>query len=215
MTPRRPTAAEKAPDLLAVVREAAAALAPDELAAPVLAGVSGGPDSVALLHLLWCWSREGGPGVAAVHVDHGLRAESGHDADWVRVLGAGWGIPVEVARVDVAALRDARRRGLEDAAREARYRAFAEVAAGQGARVVALAHHADDQAETVLLRLCRGAGLAGLRAMAPVRRDAAGGPAIWRPLLGVARADLAAYAAAHGLPALHDPTNADVTLRRN
>lgn len=221
-------------DLAARVRSAAAALTPDELAGPVLVGVSGGADSLALLHLLWRWSHEGGPLLHAAHVDHGLRPESRAEAERVRALCGEWGVPVSVARVDVAAVRAARRGGLEDAARVARYRALEGIAAAVGARVLALGHQADDRAETVLLHLLRGAGPAGLGALAVVRRggtfgEAPAGPglaegadrsargplALWRPLLEVRRAALADYCRAWRLAPLHDPSNDDLRLRRN
>ncbi len=129
-----------------------------------------------------------------------------------------------IERVDVAAARAARRAGLEDAARAARYAALAAVATRCGARVLALGHQADDQAETVLLHLFRGAGLSGLGAMAPVRRafrppgvppDEAPVLTLWRPLLGVPRAAIDDYCRRWGLAPAVDPTNADLALRRN
>ena len=215
-------------DLGAQVRSSAAALTSDETGGPVLVGVSGGADSLALLHLLWRWSHEGGPPLQAVHVDHGLRPESSAEADGVRALCTSWRVPVTVARADVRALQRERRSGIEDAARVARYRAFATVAERCGARVLALGHQADDQAETVLLHLLRGAGLAGLGAMAPLQRSGdlfdtlfgpdngvPGRPAIWRPLLAVRRAAIDAYCREWGLVPILDTSNDDLTLRRN
>lgn len=207
------------------IRAAAGLLTEAELAAPILVGVSGGGDSLALLHLLHAWAGDTGAALEVVHVHHGLRPEADAAADHVRRLGESLHLPVTVARVDVAAVRRRRRAGLEDAARQARYRAFGELAAERRARVLALAHHADDQAETVLLHLFRGAGLGGLRGMPPVRRGlhlpADGGrramplPTLWRPLLDAPRALLAAYRGGLGLRVIEDSSNEDTSLRRN
>lgn len=220
------TAPDPAPhtatDLLPIVRAAAGELTPEELAAPILVGVSGGPDSLALLHLLWRWSREGGGRLRAVQVDHALRPGSGAEAARVAAFCAARGIPVSLRRVEPGAIAGGRA-GLEEAARAERYRLFAAEARAHGARALALGHQADDQAETLLLHLLRGAGLAGLAGMPTIRRSgdlldhlAAGArPAIWRPLLTVRRAAILAYCRAHGLDPSHDPSNDDITLRRN
>src|SRR3954447_14067315 len=161
--------ADPATDLLPVVRAAAAELTPKELAAPILVGVSGGPDSLALLHLLWRWTLERGGSLRAVQVDHGLRPESGAEAARVAAFCAERGIAVSLRRVEPGVIAGGRE-GLEDAARQARYRAFLAEARAFGARVLALGHQADDQAETLLLHLLRGSGLAGLAGMPVVRR---------------------------------------------
>src|SRR6476661_3494415 len=196
-------------DLLPAVRAAADLLLPEELAAPILVGVSGGPDSLALLHLLWRWSagREGA--LHAVVVDHALRPDSAVEATGVADLCAGWGIPVAVKVVRMGVIAGGRE-GVEDAARQERYRLFAAEAGRIGADTLALGHQADDQAETLLMHLLRGAGLAGLTGMPIVRRSgdlldryAASRdetsppfrPAIWRPLLGCDRAAIEAYCA--------------------
>ncbi len=216
---------ENAPDLLAVVRAASAVLRPEELAAPILVGVSGGPDSLALLHALRRWAAESGARLHAIHVDHGLRPESALEAARVVALGHAWALPVTARRVASGAIAGAGH-GVEEGARRERYRLFAAEAATLGARVVALGHHADDQAETLLLHLLRGAGLAGLAGMPTVRRggdpldrfatDAAQGrPALWRPLLAARRATIAAYCRRWSLDPSHDPSNDDRALRRN
>src|SRR5262249_32244782 len=120
----------------------------------VLVGVSGGADSVALLHLLSTLAPNWRLRLHVLHVDHQLRAESAADAEFVQALGARLGVPVDVATVAVD-----RRGSLEAAAREARYAALAACAARVGADRIAVGHTADDQAETVLMRLLQGAGL--------------------------------------------------------
>lgn len=212
-----------APDLLPAIRAAASELTPDERAASLLVGVSGGPDSLALLHALWRWRGAGGPALAAVHVDHGLRPESATEAAQVAAWCEEWAVPCMVYRVAVDRHAGA---GVEQAAREARYACFARAVAATGASVLALAHHADDQAETLLLHLLRGSGLTGLAGMPTARRSGdlldrfaadlgRPRPTVWRPLLAVRRAAIVAYCAHHGLRPHHDPTNDDTALRRN
>lgn len=177
---------------------------------PLVVGVSGGADSLALLHLL---RTLGFTALHAAALDHGLRGDAGAaDAAYVRDLCAAWGIPVTVGQAHL----DASAPGVEARARDARYAFLARVAREQGAAHVAVAHHADDQAETVLLHLLRGAGLRGLRGMA-LTAPLPGAPdlTLVRPLLDVARADLLAYCDAHGITPRHDATNADVSYLRN
>ncbi|TCP12430.1 tRNA(Ile)-lysidine synthase [Crenobacter luteus] len=169
-------------------------------------GLSGGLDSVVLLHLMRRWRDAGGPAFSALHVHHGLSAYADDWADFCAALCADWDVPFAVARVEVGR---AGGESLEAAARQARYRAYA---AGS-ADVIALAHHLDDQAETVLLQLLRGGGPHALAAMPVWRRE--GGLALWRPLLGVARGQLRAYAEAHRLGWVDDDSNADPRWRRN
>ncbi|MDP3703784.1 MAG: tRNA lysidine(34) synthetase TilS [Candidatus Omnitrophota bacterium] len=179
----------------------------------VVVGVSGGLDSVTLLHLLVRLRPSMRLTVYAVHVDHQLRAESGEDASFVQELTARLNVPVVVDRRDMAAL--CRREGwsLEDGARRIRYQCFVEAAARYSARVVALAHTADDQAETVLMRLLRGSGLTGLAGI-PVAREIAG-VHIVRPLLHCWRQELAAYLTRVGLTHRDDASNTDRRFVRN
>ena len=173
---------------------------------PVRVAFSGGMDSTVLLHWLASSPAVRAGGLRAMHVDHGLQPDS---AAWaVRCADecARLGVAFESRRV---AVRDAGD-GLEAAAREARHAALAEGL--QPGERVALAHHRDDQAETVLLRLLRGSG-DGLAAMRPLRRFGAGW--LWRPLLDEPREALARYAREHGLAWIEDPTNALPHADRN
>lgn len=159
--------------------------------------VSGGPDSMALLHL----AATALPGrIEAATVDHGLRAEAADEADLVARASAALGVPHVTLRVSVE-----RRASVQAAAREARYEALAGWGRERGLVAVATAHHADDQAETLLMRLARGAGLAGLAGIR--RRRDLGGLSLVRPLLGWRRAELAEIVA--GVATVDDPSNAD------
>lgn len=165
----------------------------------ILVAFSGGLDSVVLLHLLRFVSARD---IVAAHFDHAMRAGSGADAQWVRGLCRAWDVPLEMARAEDAPSSEA-------AARELRYSFLLAAAERAGADAVVTAHHADDQAETVLFRLARGTGLAGLAGI-PVRRGI-----IVRPLLAFTRAELQAYAAAAGLSWREDPSNRSLRFARN
>ena len=172
----------------------------------LLLGLSGGMDSTVLLHLL-AVQRDRFAGLRAIHVDHGLQPGS---ADWsahCRATCAALGIALLERRVDVRT----RGQGLEAAAREARMASFADALAGD--ETLVLAQHRDDQAETLLLRLLRGAGSDGLGAMRAERRFAGGWLA--RPLLDTPRARLHDYAVQHGLHWIEDASNADQRHDRN
>ncbi len=169
-----------------------------------LVGVSGGRDSVALLHGL---RAAGYRRLVVGHLDHGLRGEaSAEDARFVARLAAEWKLPLEHGVAQVPA-----RGSMEAAARAARYAFFAAAAGRRRCRGVFLAHHADDQVETFLFNLLRGAGPAGLAAMAAEDEHLVGRRRLrtLRPLLGVWRAEIDAYVAAHSLPWREDATNAD------
>jgi tRNA(Ile)-lysidine synthase len=176
----------------------------------VLVALSGGPDSVVLLHVLLALQRLGELVVAgAAHFNHRLRDAAADDERFCRELAAELGLPIEVGGDDVRALARAQHRSLEDAARTARY-AFLEAAADRGgADAIAVGHSMDDQAETFLLRLLRGAGPRGLAGIRPKAGR------VIRPLLEVSRADLRAFAAEHQLAFREDTSNADVTIPRN
>ena len=174
----------------------------------IVVGFSGGMDSSVLLHALAHLPAARERGLRVLHIDHRLHADS---ADWTRhcrTFAAGLGVAFDSIAVQVA--RNAGG-GLEDAARRARFAAFAtDLAPGE---VLALAQHRDDQAETILLKLLRGAGPQGLGGMRVLRRHE--NIDLWRPLLDLPRETLAGYAQAHALGWIEDPSNADTHLRRN
>lgn len=175
----------------------------------VLVAVSGGADSVALLHLLHALAPVFPFALLAAHLDHGIRPESSEDADFVRSLCARLGVVLIEGRADVPALAAARRRGLEETARESRRSFLCQTAARHGCGAIALGHHRDDQAETVLFRLLRGSALSGLAAMRP-RSDL-----FIRPLLSFSRQQIRDFLAGQGLDFIEDASNADVTYTRN
>ena len=182
--------------------------------ARLVVGVSGGADSLALLYIL----REvlGGDRLLVAHLNHGWRATAVLDAQFVTQTAANWGLPCVVETADTPALAQQHGLSPEEAGRLARYRFFGRVAQAWGATAVAVAHTADDQAETVLLNFLRGSGLAGLggmKAIAPMP-EAPHIPLL-RPFLGVSRAEVEAYCRQHGLTPLQDPTNDDLSYRRN
>jgi tRNA(Ile)-lysidine synthase len=174
---------------------------------PVLAAFSGGLDSTVLLHWLAAHPAMHG-GLRAIHVDHGLHPDSAAWAAHCRAACATLGVALDVARADVA--RDGGH-GPEAAARTARHGAFA--AALRDGEVLALAHHADDQAETFLLRALRASGPDGLAAMRPWLAYRGGWA--WRPLLDTPRESLRQYAQAHALRWIDDPSNGDRSFDRN
>lgn len=173
---------------------------------PVVVGASGGVDST----VLWRSLHALGVPTVGVHVDYGLREASGEDAAFVSALGAAMGIPVHVREVT---LGDGNR---QEAAREARYAVFREIAEASGAEVVAVGHTASDQAETVLHNLIRGSGLAGLAGMRESRPLAPEADVrLMRPLLGFPRAEVEAEARARAWEWREDASNATDAYRRN
>ena len=177
----------------------------------VLVALSGGPDSGALLHVLQTLEQRGHVAVAGVaHFNHQLRGvEAEEDERFCRELAAGLRLPIEVGRTDVGALARERGRSIEDTARAARYAFLAGAAAALGADAIAVGHSLDDQAETFLLRLIRGAGPAGLAGIRP----RAG--IVIRPLLEISREELRVYAREHALRFREDSSNADTAIARN
>ena len=184
--------------------------------APVVVGISGGADSVALL--LGVCSLVAGQGTPSrlfvAHARHDLRAEAAADADFVAGLAAELGVPCVVRDIPVRESDGVRGEGVEARARRLRYEFFAAVAREQGARFVAVAHTADDQAETILHRSLRGTGLAGLAGMAAAR-ELSDGVALVRPLLAVPRRVVRSYLESRGRSWVEDATNADVRYARN
>jgi len=200
-----------------LVRQVASAL--DRLGVrerSLLVAVSGGVDSCALAHCLQSLAQELCLKLSIGHVNHGLRgAESEADEAAVRELAASLGLPVAAARVEPRALRrggsSRQRPTLQEAARRLRYAALRELADAAGATAIATAHTADDQAETVLLRLLRGSGpdgLAGIPERSPDGR-------ILRPLLGTPRAEVLRYARHHRIPWREDASNRCLDYARN
>jgi tRNA(Ile)-lysidine synthase len=186
--------------------------------AQVLVAVSGGADSVALLDALARW-RAGLPAASrtlfVAHLNHSLRGEeSDADEEFVCAAAARLGLPALVERAAVAAVAQAERQNLEATARALRYDFLERAARARGARYVATAHTRDDQAETILLRLLRGSGAAGLRAIRPSRPLRLGALLI-RPLLDVTRAEVLAHCAHYQLAFRHDSSNDSRDFARN
>jgi tRNA(Ile)-lysidine synthase len=177
----------------------------------VLVAVSGGPDSLALLHVLRELSEDLPLSLVVTHLDHALRGEAGEeDRRFVERVAASLGLEVVAAREDVAALARREKRSLEEAGRIARRRFFRETAAKIGARRVALGHHRDDQAESVLLRLVAGSGRGGLSGIRPV-----GEGLFVRPLLDCGREEILAYLSERGIEYRVDASNEEIRFPRN
>jgi tRNA(Ile)-lysidine synthase len=197
------------PSLVAAVDRALRATALPPRGGTLLVALSGGADSVALLDALASLRRRRGFRLVAAHLDHGLRDGSADDAAFCAELCQALGVPLRVGRADVRARAARERGGLEQAARRERYAFLRRVREEEAAVAVAVAHTRDDQAETLLLRLLRGAGTAGLGGMRPRSGD------VVRPLLDVSRQEVLAHLRERGLAWREDPSNADVAHRRN
>ena len=183
-------------------------------AGPLVIGFSGGRDSTVLLHALCALRDVRGAGareLLAVHVHHGLQRDADAWAEHCRATCEAWQVPFELRRVSVVRAG----RGIEAAAREARYAALAEVAQARRATRVLTAHHRDDRIETFLIQWLRGAGPDGLAAIPGARPFADGSLRLLRPLLDVSRAQIEAYAQAARLTWVDDPSNDDPALLRN
>ena len=179
----------------------------------VAVGVSGGADSVCLLHILWRLSRQIPYRLLVVHIDHGVRAESPQDAAYVQRLCETMGLPFYLHKADMNGYAAAHGISAEEAGRQIRYRAFEEVLAGQrrGSErcLTAVAHNANDRAETMLFHLFRGSGIKGLSSIQPVRDS------VIRPLLCLERAQIEQYLATQGLDYCRDSTNEEDAYTRN
>ncbi|MBI5725774.1 MAG: tRNA lysidine(34) synthetase TilS [Planctomycetes bacterium] len=180
----------------------------------VIAGISGGADSVAMLHALRaiCDSRQRSWRLIAAHLNHRLRPDADGDEDFVRDLAGRWNLEFFSEKIDVRGLAGGD--GIEDAARRARYDFFNRAAGKFNANIVAVAHHADDNVETVLHRIIRGTSLRGLAGI-PARRAFGDGRTLVRPMLGVTRIQIEEYCHDRGLVWRTDSTNADTDLTRN
>lgn len=183
----------------------------------LIVAVSGGKDSLALLYSLNQIREAFEFQLHVATLDHGLRGQTGaEDAEFVVRIAQEWDLPYTRGKVDVLTIAQAQKLSIETASRNARYDFLAEVAKNVGAKCVAVAHHADDQAETVLMHLLRGSGLQGLRGM-QIESPMPNHPELRliRPLLAVTRAQIEAYCGEHNLPAREDITNQDTHYFRN
>lgn len=171
--------------------------------ARLLLAVSGGPDSMALLDVLGRLSKKHGFELCACGVDHGLRAAAGEELDLAEGLAGRWGVPFHRVRVAVNAARN-----VQAAAREARYAALRGVALETGSSHVVTAHHADDRAETVLMRLLRGSGPRGLAVLRARSGD------LLRPMIRARRKDVLQHLERHGIACADDPSNRDTRFLR-
>lgn len=178
--------------------------------------VSGGADSVALLRAMAALkAKSGGKGLLVVaHLDHQLRDEAKADADWLARLCLRLGLPLEIGFADVPAHAAEQGDGLESAGRSSRYEFLRQTAERLGARFVVTGHTADDQAETVLHRIVRGTGLAGLAGM-PSRRRLAESVTLVRPMLSMTRSEVLGYLAVLGQDYRTDESNLDTAFTRN
>jgi tRNA(Ile)-lysidine synthase len=212
-----------------VQRQVAAIIRREQLVSPgnkVVVGVSGGPDSLCLLHVLWTCRDALGVELHIAHLNHLIRgADADADAHFVAEIAERWQIPCTIEARDVPATARKRRIAIEEAARCVRYAFLSDVARDVRAARIAVAHNADDQSETVLMHWLRGAGLAGLRGMLPAvrvgdlrlaaRAEPSEGPWLIRPLLEVPRAEIERYCQTHSLAPRFDRSNLDTTLYRN
>ncbi len=182
----------------------------------LVVAVSGGPDSLALLHLLVSENIHPAENLIVVHLDHALRPSSAEDAAFVRDYAAAMGTSSAVSRIDVRALASEKGLTIEEAGRNARYGYLAEVAECNESIIVVTGHSANDQAETILMNLLRGSGPRGLRGMQPIS-SLPGSDSIFlaRPFLSVTRDEIEAYCSANELNPIQDKSNLDPTYYRN
>lgn len=181
-------------------------VAPGDL---VIVAVSGGPDSMCLLDVLFALAPELGIRLHAAHLNHHMRPQAPQDAAMVRDFAESLGLECTVGDADVNGLAKERGIGVEEAGREARYSFLRDMRAQLGASKIALGHNLNDQAETVLMRLLRGAGTQGLAGIPPVNGD------IVRPLIEVARAQIEEYCRLRNIPTMVDVYNLDPKYTRN
>ena len=181
---------------------------------PLLVAFSGGRDSVALVSALLS---SGFTQLTLVHLDHALRPESAAEAEWVATFAHARRLDCVIRRIIITELTPASGSGLEETARKARHAFFAQVAKERLCSSVLLAHHADDQIETLIFRLLRGAGTGGLSAMArrTERHEQGHSYCLLRPMLGIWRREVDAFVQEHALPFLEDPSNALPDFTRN
>lgn len=188
----------------------------------VLVGVSGGPDSMALLYLLMDIKDEYGIGLKIAHLNHGFRKEAAEEAEFVRERAVSLGLEAVIRFIDVPSIKEREGLSSQEAAREARYAFFEEAAMEAGANKIALAHTSDDQAETVLIRLLRGSGPLGLSGIPPVRRmgrhESGVGSResiIIRPLIDCSRREIEGFLSERKIPFVTDSSNLKMDYMRN
>lgn len=180
--------------------------------ARVLVAVSGGPDSIALSHMLWRYVQEEhskGISLVLTHVHHGVRKESDDEVILVQALAAKWKIPCIVHHFDAKGYAKRVKKSFQEAARDWRYARWEEDMQKEGCTLLATAHHLGDQAETILYRLLRGSGTAGLAGIYPAKNQ------VIRPLLNVKKADILSYCEQEGLPFALDQSNEEPVYVRN
>ena len=200
---------DKIPEMMEKVREAVKRHRLLEPGDKIVVAVSGGADSMALLHALHQLSREWNLSLVVAHLNHGIRPDAALDLEVVREAAQKLGLPLVHTWVDVPALARAKKKSLEEAGRQAR-RAFLENTAREvGAAKIALGHTRTDLAETILLNLVRGAGVQGLKGFAPIA------PPYIRPLVLCSRAETRIFCQERGIPYRDDPTNEDRRIPRN
>ena len=202
--------------LLLRVRDAILKEAMLRAGAHVLVGVSGGPDSAALLTALWAFAGPLELRLGVAHYHHGMRGEAAdQDARLVEKLALQAHLPYFYAKGDVAAYRRKQRLGIEAAARSLRYNFLESTAQRYGFTHIALGHHVDDNAELMLMRLLRGSGRRGLSGIPPVRFGSTGAVKIIRPLIGCQRASIDRFCRRHGLATREDASNRELRFTRN
>lgn len=180
-----------------------------------LVAVSGGRDSMALLHILL---NSGYRDLTVCHINHGLRAgEAAADSEFVRTIAKNCGLPFHSMEVDVKAHSAETSQSIETAARELRYRCFAEIASSLDCPRVMLGHHADDQVETILMNFFRGSGTRGISGMCPVRERSVNGTKLTliRPMLSVSREEIDRYLSENGIKFRDDESNHEMFALRN
>ncbi|MBE2220224.1 MAG: tRNA lysidine(34) synthetase TilS [Anaerolineae bacterium] len=181
----------------------------------LVVGVSGGPDSLALLHVL---TQVVGPTrLVVAHLNHGYRETAVAEADFVQIVAREWGVVCETKTIDLTRLIQESGNSLEEAGRKARYAFFCDVAHQYETPYLVVGHHGDDQAETVLMNLLRGTGLRGLRGMLPVTAMQSGDRdySVLRPFLSVSRQDIDEYCREFDLTPVFDESNEDISFFRN
>ncbi len=200
-------------DLLAKVKQTINKHSLIEKGDRVLLGISGGPDSVALLHLLFRLKKGLKFSLFLCHLNHGLRKEAGEDARFVKELASSLSLPITLTKRDLSKLKKS---SIEEKAREVRYRFFSTVAKKYRVNKIALGHNLDDQAETILLRIIRGTGLLGLGGMR-IKRPLKDNPEVQiiRPLLSVSREEILDYLKERKIFFVTDSSNISPVYLRN